>query len=351
MTKIAMMTAWNTDSGVAIHAEPVGKAWIEMGHDLRIFTFLEDDYHGEELTAENEPFVTRCFGQSTGTNLLDPRPILSADYDFFVVQDLGMLPKDKLGKIFPLIKRKAKTVHVVHDNSPSADPSFYQHDWDAIVYFDLRQEGFLKRIYGERAHYIPFPCFPRRRGDQAEARRKLNLPPDKKIVVVFCRRSYKPYLPQLPDPDPSMNSGHRLEDVLFLVLTNREIEAGWPQTEVRREAFFPHSLFDEYLFAADALILHKMSTAPQEIGILSSTAYQCLGTGYPILAPRLSDFVWPFEREVLKYADREELKALLLDVFAEGERYQESRAAAAEFVEQNSAENIARQFIELIRSR
>jgi hypothetical protein len=27
-----MMTAWNTDSGVAIHAEPVGKAWIEMGH-------------------------------------------------------------------------------------------------------------------------------------------------------------------------------------------------------------------------------------------------------------------------------------------------------------------------------
>jgi len=24
-----MMTAWNTDSGVAIHAEPVGKAWGE----------------------------------------------------------------------------------------------------------------------------------------------------------------------------------------------------------------------------------------------------------------------------------------------------------------------------------
>ena len=23
--KIAMMTAWNTDSGVAVHAEPIGK--------------------------------------------------------------------------------------------------------------------------------------------------------------------------------------------------------------------------------------------------------------------------------------------------------------------------------------
>lgn len=340
--RIAMMTAWNTDSGVAIHAEPIGKAWMEMGHDLKIFTFLRDDYHGEEITAEDEPFVTRCFGTSTGTNFLDPRPILMADYEVFVVQDLGMLPKDKLGKIFPLIKRKAKTIHVVHDNSPSSDPSFYQHDWDAVVYFDPRQEDFLKRIYGERAHYIPFPCLPRRRGDKAEARRELGLPLDRKIVIAFCRRNYQLYLPQLPDPD--------LEDVLFLVLTNRDLAADYPQVEVRRDEFFPHSLFDEYLFAADALILHKMSTAPQGIGILSSTAYQCLGTGCPILAPRLSDFFWPFEKEVLKYGDRGELKALLLDVFAEGEHYRESQRAAEEFVERNSALNIARRFIELFRS-
>jgi len=48
---------------------------------------------------------------------------------------------------------------------------------------------------------------------------------------------------------------------------------------------------------------------------------------------------------VLKYAEREELKDLLLNVFAEGERYRESQAAAEEFVEKNSAENIARQFL------
>lgn len=342
MTKIAMMTAWNTDSGVAIHAEPIGKAWLQMGHQLRVFTFLKDDFHGEEITAEDEPFVARCFGTSTGTNYLDPRPILSVDYDFFVVQDLGMLPREKLAKIFPVIKRKAKAVHIVHDNAPSADPSFWECDWDAVVYFDLRQERFLRRIYGERAHYIPFPCFPRRRGDRAEARQRLSLPLDRKIVVVFCRRSYQPYLPQLPDPE--------LEDVLFLVLTNREIGADWPQTEVRRESFFPHSLFDEYLFAADALILHKMSTAPQEIGILSSTTYQVLGSGCPILAPRISDYFWPFGREVLKYGDRRELKELLLDVLAEGEQYRESREAAEKFVEEHSSEKVAAQFLRLFQS-
>lgn len=341
MAKVAMMTAWNTDSGVAIHAEPIGKAWMEMGHELRVFTFLKEDFHGEEITAEDEPFVTRCFGTSTGTNYLDPRPILAADYDFFIVEDLGMLPKEKLAQIFPAIKRKAKTIHVVHDVFPSPDPTFYQFDWDAVVYFDPRQGEFLRRIYPD-ARYIPFPCFPHRRGDKAEARRKLNLPQDEKIVVAFCRRSYQPYLPQLPDPD--------LKDVLFLVLTNREIKGDWPQTEVRREDFFPHSLFDDYLFAADAIILHKISTAPQEIGILSSTSYQCLGSGCPILAPRISDYFWPFKREILKYADREGLKSLLLDVFEEGERYKGSQEAAEEFVKSHSPEEVARRFIELFES-
>ena len=93
-----------------------------------------------------------------------------------------------------------------------------------------------------------------------------------------------------------------------------------------------------------------MSPAPQEIGILSSTAYQCLGTGCPTLAPRLSDFVWPFEREVLKYGDRRELKELLSDIFAEGERYRESQKAAEEFAEKYAPEKIAGQFLELLYS-
>jgi len=33
---IGMMSAWNTDSGVAIHSEPIGKAWVDMGHELTV---------------------------------------------------------------------------------------------------------------------------------------------------------------------------------------------------------------------------------------------------------------------------------------------------------------------------
>lgn len=341
MERIAMMAAWNTDSGVAIHAEPLGKAWMRMGYDLRVFSFVKEDFHGKEFTGEDEDYVIRCFGTSTKTNYLDPRPILTADYDFFVVQDLGMLPKDKLARIFPVIKKRAKTVHVVHDNAPSADPSFYQHDWDAVVCFDPRQAKFLREIY-PNARYIPFPCFPLRGGGKTEARRKLGLPLDRRIVIVFCRRAYLPYLPELPDPE--------LEDVLFIILTRSDIEAMFPQTEIRKEAFFPHNRFDDYLFAADALILHKISTAPQNIGILSSTTYQCLGSGCPVLAPKISDFFHPFNEEILKYGDREELKANLLEVFHEGKKYKAAKRAAVEFVKKHSPEKIAKEFVDLFHS-
>ena len=83
--RIAMMGAWNTDSGVAVHAEPLGRAWIKMGHKLTVFTFVKDDFHGEGFTGEDEDYVIRCIGTQEQTNYLDPRPILTSDFDIFVV--------------------------------------------------------------------------------------------------------------------------------------------------------------------------------------------------------------------------------------------------------------------------
>jgi|GEM_PF-5571520 hypothetical protein len=69
--KIGMMGAWNQTCGVSIHAELVGRAWVEQGHPLRGFSFIENDYHGRSLVGQDEDYVTRCFGTSKLTNLLD----------------------------------------------------------------------------------------------------------------------------------------------------------------------------------------------------------------------------------------------------------------------------------------
>jgi hypothetical protein len=112
------MGGWNTDSGAFIHSEFIGRGFIELGHKLKVFTFLRKSFHGTVITGKDEEWVERCFSVSSRVpQILDPIPFLTSNYQFFVVEDLGMLPKDHLGKIFHRIKKKAKTINVIHDGN------------------------------------------------------------------------------------------------------------------------------------------------------------------------------------------------------------------------------------------
>ena len=64
---------------------------------------------------------------------METAPILEADFDIFVVQDLGMLPMDHLLDIFPQIQKKAKMVSVVHDGELSRKPEYFKFDWDHVA--------------------------------------------------------------------------------------------------------------------------------------------------------------------------------------------------------------------------
>ncbi|MCK4326088.1 hypothetical protein KAW55_04980 [bacterium] len=340
--KIGMMGAWNTDSGVAVYAEPVGKAWREMGHELTVFSFVKEDFHGEGLTGKDEDYVIRCFGTQK-TNFLDPRPILTKPFDIFVVQDLNVLPVENLAKIFPLIQKKAKTVHIVHEDTLPEEPWFYQFDWDGVIYFCQRQ-NFIKEVYPQ-AKLIHFPCFPERRKDKLEARKRLELPLDKKIVYEFCQRAYRPFLRELP--------GELKEKavLLFVIPPHYEFLEEHnppPWMVIRREGTLSHEKFDDYLFASDAVILHKFQSRYH--AVVSSTAFQALGTGCPILVPGQSDFFFPFKDEVIRYGNFEDLKETLIDLVEDGERYRALQAKGERFVKENSPEKIAEEHIKLFHS-
>ena len=337
--RIAMMTAWNTDSGVAVHAEPLGKAWREMGCEVTIFTHIKDDFHGQGFTREDdEDYVIRCFGTQR-TNFLDPRPILTTDFDVLVVQDLRMLPVEALSKIFPLIKHRTRTVHVVHENELPQEPWFYQFDWDGIVYFDERQ-GFLNEVYAH-AKLIPFPCFPARSGDKNEARERLNLPLDKHIIYTFCHRGYEPFLRDLRED-------LKKEAILLYAVPPDyqmvEKDEPPPWIIIREEKVLSGERFDEYLFASDCLILHKFKSL--YLGVVSSTAFQAIGAGCPILVPERSDYFKPLKNELFHYNDISELNEILAKLFQNEEMCRNVLDAANGFVAMNSPEIIARLFID-----
>ena len=339
-----MMSAWNETSGVSIHAELVGREWVKTGQRLKVFSFLEKDFHGYALIGTDEDYVIRCFGTPERSNYLNPIPFLREDYDFFVAQDLGMLPRDKLGKIFYRVGKKAKTILVVHTNKLKDDPSFYQFDFDAVVCFDYRYKNFLKEVYPEdKIHIIPFPCYPWKEGNREEARKKLGLPLEKKIIFVFGQKWRN-----MLDTVPMLLDISKEYPLLLLIFSAAQRVYGFEKLGktaiIRKEVLEQEKIYD-YLYAADAMIFGKHSV---EGAVLSSTAHLIMGSGCPIIA-RDSNFFEMMDKEVLKYRDLQEFKKCLVSAFEKDKRYEECRKGAKEYVERNSSDKIADKFLKLFK--
>jgi len=351
--KIAMMGGWNTDSGASFHAELVGRNWVAQGHKLNIFTFYDYAFHGTQITGKDEDYVERCFTVSSyNPPNLNPIPFLTNDYDIFVVQDLGMLPKDELGKIFHRIKRRAKVVQVIHDGKLAEDPSFYQFEWDAIVCFDERYRKFLLSAYDpEKVHIIPYPCLPYAPGDKKAKRKKLGLPNDKHIVF-----SFGPASKTTLEVMPSIEKLSSKYPILVLTVTKdksaiegfveaRNRLAPTLDIEIREEAP-PTDILYDYLQGVDVLVFNKPST-PQVV--VSSTAFQCLGSGCPIVAKN-SNYMDFFDKEVMRYSDMSTFKLHLTSIFEQGQGYKTTLESAKRYVIENSAQEIAKKYIELFKS-
>lgn len=130
-----MMCLWNAANGPSIHAELIGKAWIDLGCQLVVFSAKKHP-DARPTLQEDEDYVTRLFEVDevkpfTRASHFDSSPLLNESYDIFVAQNVERLPAEKLLELFSKIKEKAATVMVVHEGKSPDDPLYYKFDWDA----------------------------------------------------------------------------------------------------------------------------------------------------------------------------------------------------------------------------
>jgi len=332
--KIAIMTAWNTEDGAAIHSKALVTQWQKMDHKVTVFSFIKKKDSSERFTDEDGREVIRCFDNG----YIDPIPILNTEHDVFVVENLRMLPVNELSKIFPLISSRSRTVHIVHEQSLPEKTWFYQLLWDKVIYYDANQE-FFKNIYRD-AEYVPFPCFPLRKGNKQKYRTRLDLPQEKKIIFVFCQRGYEPYITSLPES---------IKDKAILLFVTPKGSAITSKLEgkkniiIREEDTLTISKFDEYLFASDAVVLHKMKSRYHNI--MSALIFQLIGAGCPIFIPQISEFFRQLKDEIINYADIEDLNNKICELFEHEQPEMLERAEV--FVRMNGAEKIAQLYIDL----
>lgn len=107
--KIAMMSRWNIPCGVSLHAELVGRAWVEMGHDLQVLAPVE--WEGYQSDAD-EPYVERCYRLPKPGRKEDfffnPKPFVEVDCDIFVVQNLEIPPHGRSPQNLPIHKSQVE---------------------------------------------------------------------------------------------------------------------------------------------------------------------------------------------------------------------------------------------------
>ena len=345
--KIGMMTRWNMPSGQSSHAEPVGRALLVMGHELKVFAAKGLDIHMQ--SREDEPFVHRCFVQDVWGQrensyyFFDPKPFLEEDYEIFVMEMANFMPMPEMLGIFPQIRRKAKTVLVVHETGLPSDPNWYKFAWDAIVCFDKRYKEFMSKAFPEnKIVIIPFPCHPPLHGDQKEARLRLGLPLDKKIVfaygfnILFTHVELFPVVERLARDYPV--------SLVLLAHHDPTILESKPEFLILRNEMPLEGRLYTYLHACDAYVYYGRIS----VGVgVSSCAATCLGAGRPVLAPGTCKYFELSGKEVIKYSDLQELEQRLRDVFNGAEYVKESLKSAEEYSARNSGTEIAKQFIEL----
>ncbi|RLG54456.1 MAG: hypothetical protein DRN99_05065 [Thermoproteota archaeon] len=346
--KIGMMTLWNAANGPSVHAELVGREWVRMGHRLVVFSAIRHP-DARPTMQKDESYVVRHFAVDevvpvTKASFFDPRPLLDEDYEVFVAQNVERLPTRELLEVFPEIRGKAVTVMVVHEGGPPADPLYYKFEWDGIVCFDERYVEFISRFFPrEVIHVIPYPCHPLKLGDKVEARRRLGLPLDRRIVFSYGFR-----VDEVAAVLPALEELSREVPLMYLVVANpggdvervKRAVSGYGFVELRVSAL-PLNLLYDYLHAADALLIYRESSRKYR-AVLSSSVCLTIGSGCPILYHE-SNFVEKHGDEIVKYRDLDDLKRKLKEVF-EG-RFSLERVM--KFLRERSADVIASRFIRL----
>lgn len=337
---IGMMTAWNQDAGPAICAQLLARQWMKDGHKVKIFSYVLSGFHGTAIVDKDEEFVHRCFSVKED-GYLDPKPILECNFDIFITNDLGMFPMAELARVFPLIKRTAKTINIIHESILPVESSFYNFDWDKIVCFDKRYKNFLSRAYpSQLISIIPHPIYPWRYGDKINTRKKLNLPLDKYILFVFGQK-----LGEKLRILGSLRVLSKRYNILLLIVSLQSpghLKENGLTIEFRKEAPDLDRLYD-YLHAADVLIINKGLL--EKNVVVPTTIYQCLGSGCPILAYDSNLVELIPETVVIRYRTYEELGKNLIRCFEDEEWMKKLRRDQEDYVKKYSPERIARAYL------
>ena len=341
--RIAIMGSWNTDGKVTRHITPLVEWLRDQGYYVRVFT------HYRETSHSREP--------------LDPKPLLRAieeeRVNMLLLEDLGTPPCWQIVEILTQIRSQGVKIALLnHDNKPRPKGHIF---WrcleclDAVINFLPEQNEFISQFYPrDRIYLTDFPCHPVLELDKGEARRSLGLPEEKRIIITFGEYDFvAPFraLYEMRREDPRIYLLALVHDrdekaELERRLKGLGFERGYDEVRVETSSWRRRA---EYVAASDVVVLDKGEEVEDEGAVLSSTCFQVIGWGTPIVA-RDNRFFAPFRWEVLKYRDEEGLKRQIKLVLNDEAFRERLVSRGRSFAYRNSPGRVTTQILKVFRS-
>ncbi len=165
--RVAIVSRWNAACGVSLHAELVGRALIEMGHEVLVLApTLESasrDWHHLPLSTD-EDYVVRCYAEEWGGGgWFKCSMLLEWEPDLVVVEGYRGLPTAQMRDTLKRLHERGSTIILVlHAGDADEAFSLLQLPLDYVVVFDHRWVREVLFPYRDqvcgRVRIVPYPC-------------------------------------------------------------------------------------------------------------------------------------------------------------------------------------------------
>ena len=290
--KIAIMSRWNATCGISLHAEIIGRKFIDMKHEVIIFAptlgSADTNWHHKHLDIKDEVWVHRVYEETEEYfypygGKVDINEILKWDFDIFIVESHVRFPIYEFKKVVNKIKRKAPILLVLHLGYIRDVEPFMEIKWDAITVFDRRFIDEILVVFGsdiiKKVFEIPYPYVILNevkpyRPDFAKG---------KILFITYGRQPLMEYL----DYIRALRKLSQKYDIVYWIIRsdgktpfNEEWIVEWNQRPDLKTIY-------SYVMGSEIHLLPKGETRAVA---LSSTLSQVLFTGTPTIVPNTRYF-------------------------------------------------------------
>ncbi len=336
--KIAIMSRWNTACGVSLHSELIGRGFKERGYDVVIFApFASRDWHHRRLNVRDEDFVYRCYDED---GYINKDIILAENYDVIIFEGLKHLPIEKLRSIFNDIRKKAKTVAVIHHQDEKEIRALYQLNFDCIVVFDSRYlQEVVPKNFHKKCYIIPYPFSE---GYNVNPKR-YHIFKDKILFFSFGKQpvhEHEIYINVLK------NLRKKYDLVYFVIKSYWNLIPRYNWIYVEKKTISLKEAY-EYLKGAD---FHLIPKSPTRKVVVSSTVAATLASLCPTIVPNTRHFeMFEDYNPVVKFNDEVELENKIIELIEEDEIRKGLITNMKKHVKMYSYKKIVNQYINLFK--